>query len=329
MSWTNNESSTLAGSGGLIAGAQGAALASATTITPTDAYHVVTGVATVQTIDGSLLVTNTLLILQSRDGFSLGNLGNIVKGGTTAAGDCIAIFWDGTNATVVGVGDVSGMTTDTAQTVTGIKDFNVVQRFNSGLEGTTGTFSGALTALSINGTALPAMVGATSGANGVKGAVPAPLMGQQLFFLRGDGTWQSRFPTSRTIEAMEHVSAVETLGHLLGLIYVERDATISSVALSLSRIPTEWSGGGVTIDVRYFAPGVAVGADGAGGTSIYSVLANRPRIAWNAVNKFTVGTGHSTTAVAAHSWLGVYLEEKTTATTPERPVGIGVAVTLA
>ena len=33
------------------------------------------------------------------------------------------------------------------------------------------------------------MVGATSGASGKHGLVPAPAAGQQIYFLRGDGTW--------------------------------------------------------------------------------------------------------------------------------------------
>ena len=37
------------------------------------------------------------------------------------------------------------------------------------------------------------MQGATSGANGSAGLVPAPAIGDQVKFLRGDGTWQTSF----------------------------------------------------------------------------------------------------------------------------------------
>jgi hypothetical protein len=44
---------------------------------------------------------------------------------------------------------------------------------------------------------LPAMVGATAGVAGVQGLVPAPAAGQQLSFLRGDGTWVVPSSTSQ------------------------------------------------------------------------------------------------------------------------------------
>ena len=51
-------------------------------------------------------------------------------------------------------------------------------------------FTSLSNAISTSTGAAPSiMTGATSGANGVKGLAPAPLAGQQTYFLRGDGTW--------------------------------------------------------------------------------------------------------------------------------------------
>lgn len=55
---------------------------------------------------------------------------------------------------------------------------------------------------------LPVMQGATSGASGVQGAVPAPFPGQQNSFLRGDGTWQAAGGTG-TVQSVGLSAPVE------------------------------------------------------------------------------------------------------------------------
>lgn len=77
----------------------------------------------------------------------------------------------------------------------------------------------------------PAMTGATSSANGTKGAVPAPSSGDQDKFLKGDGTWSP-------VSGGSSITAD-------GTTIVNNSGTISTVAIKEQRASTvikEWVG---------------------------------------------------------------------------------------
>ena len=58
---------------------------------------------------------------------------------------------------------------------------------------------------------LISMIGATSVANGVTGLVPAPLLGQNSSFLRGDGTWAANTMAVSAISAAINPAVVNTI----------------------------------------------------------------------------------------------------------------------
>jgi hypothetical protein len=66
-----------------------------------------------------------------------------------------------------------------------------VARFRSisGVDGVSVSDTGDKLLIGVAASLLPAFTGATAVANGAKGAVPAPLVADQLKFLRGDGVW--------------------------------------------------------------------------------------------------------------------------------------------
>lgn len=99
-------------------------------------------------------------------------------------------FEDSTGNTVMGSVDNTGTATFNTVNATVISGDDV---YAAGLEVTNTIVAG-----SINLSALPTMVGATGGVNGQRGVVPQPLAGQNLNFLRGDGTWAASSATVMT-----------------------------------------------------------------------------------------------------------------------------------
>lgn len=58
---------------------------------------------------------------------------------------------------------------------------------------------------------LVSMIGATSSVNGVTGLVPAPVIGQETSFLRGDGTWSANTMSVASVSAAVNPAVVNTI----------------------------------------------------------------------------------------------------------------------
>jgi hypothetical protein len=118
MPYTNTETGTLAGSGGLIGGAQGAVLASAASITVTDFIHEVSGSAAISTISGGIANKVYVLIPASGATWTLTAAGNIDEA-VTPDGHPVFMVYDGTTFFVLSNGGVANYVRKSGDTMTG------------------------------------------------------------------------------------------------------------------------------------------------------------------------------------------------------------------
>jgi parallel beta-helix repeat protein len=118
MPYTNTETGTLAGSGGLIGGAQGAVLASAASITVTDFIHEVSGSAAISTISGGVANKIYVLVPSSGATWTLATGGNINEA-VTPDGHPVLLVYDGTTFFVASNGGVANYVKKAGDTMTG------------------------------------------------------------------------------------------------------------------------------------------------------------------------------------------------------------------
>lgn len=107
----------------------------------------------------------------------------------------------------------------------------------------------------------------------------------------------TEWPLRLTYRAALSQVAVPALALDLGIL--DFDGELEAVTFDLTAKDGTWTGGTLKVDVRHFAPGVAVpfpvGGAGAGGASIYTSSGTddrRPSIAWNAASLRVVVVDH-------------------------------------
>jgi collagen type I/II/III/V/XI/XXIV/XXVII alpha len=122
-----------------------------------------------------------------------------------------------------------------------------------------------ITSGTVDNSYLGVMVGASSGAAGEKGAVPAPVAGEQLKFLRGDGTWAS--VTTGSMSALDMTDIPDAYGGAGTILQVNAGNTgfnfvnPNSLSLSGSQIVS----GTVSASRLGLMTGATAGANGASG----------------------------------------------------------------
>lgn len=105
MTWTEQQTSTAASSGGIIHASQGASLASASTITVSDFIHEVSGSTTINTISGGIASSIYCLIPASGATWAFGTSGNVIATTTRAVpGRPVFLLYDGTSFREIGSG---------------------------------------------------------------------------------------------------------------------------------------------------------------------------------------------------------------------------------
>lgn len=98
--WTNQNQSTLAGSGGVVGGSLGANLVAASSIAITDFVHFVSGSATINTITGGIARPQEIFLIPlTGSTWTLGTSGNIKPWGAAPVFDRpVHLVWDGSTS---------------------------------------------------------------------------------------------------------------------------------------------------------------------------------------------------------------------------------------
>lgn len=129
------------------------------------------------------------------------------------------------------------------------------------------------------------MIGATASAAGKNGLVPAPAAGEQVKFLRGDGTWV--VPTDTKYSVMG--SATASTGGVSGLV----PASAAGDQLKFLRADGTWV---VPTDTKYTA-GTGIALDG----TTFSNAGVRSVTAGASANQISVNTGGTTSTITVNN----------------------------
>lgn len=138
--WNSLQTGTSAGAYGSIGGVFGTPIVAAPSILMTAPMHVVTGTATLSTINGGL--EGKLYFLVAKDGFATDIAGNLGTATQVPAGSVLSLLYDGTKyrqVQIAGItsfngrdGAVESMATDYATFYPSLADFTVLQTAVSG-----------------------------------------------------------------------------------------------------------------------------------------------------------------------------------------------------